>query len=290
MNLSTMATRSFGSTSLFMRNNSPAILTGAGVIGFIATTALTIRSTTKALDAMPKISEDINESKMFRGSENARKKQVVAAYATSSLKMAEIYWPPLLVGSASIICVLAGHGLMQRRQASLVAAYTALDAGYKAYRSRIRQAFGEENELKVYRGEKFDFKEMPPPCEIIDEEDAFAPASPYARFFDEYNKHWVKTAEYNSIFLRSQQNWANDRLQAYGYLFLNDVYEALGIERSQAGQSVGWLRNGNGDGFVDFGLDVIYDETSRAFTNGQEPSVLLDFNVDGPILIPRRSR
>jgi hypothetical protein len=87
------------------------------------------------------------------------------------------------------------------------------------------------------------------------------------------------------MFLRAQQQWANDRLHAHGYIFLNEVYEALGLERSQAGQLVGWKLNGNGDGYVDFGLYSIGDESNRAFVNALEPVVLLDFNVDGPIAI-----
>jgi hypothetical protein len=115
--------------------------------------------------------------------------------------------------------------------------------------------------------------------------------SPYARFFDETSPNWVKTAEWNMIFLRAQEQWANDRLRMYGYLFLNEVYEALGLERSQAGQVVGWRvdKDGHsptgGDGFVSFGLADMYDDNARAFVNGLENVALLDFNVDGPIRI-----
>ena len=107
--------------------------------------------------------------------------------------------------------------------------------------------------------------------------------SPYGRFFDPFNVNYSDTPEYNMMFLKTQQQWANDRLQAHGYLFLNEVLEALGFDRTQAGQIVGWKLNGNGDGYVDFGIHNIFDENSRAFVNGKDPVVLLDFNVDGVI-------
>jgi hypothetical protein len=70
-------------------------------------------------------------------------------------------------------------------------------------------------------------------------------------------------------------------------VFLNEVYEGLGMERCQMGQHVGWLKAGRsrGDGFIDFGIYDIFDESKRAFVNGFEPVALLDFNVDGPIAI-----
>ena len=91
------------------------------------------------------------------------------------------------------------------------------------------------------------------------------------------------------MFLKSEQNYANDRLKARGYLFLNEVYERLGIPPTKAGQIVGWVYdpnnpNHNGDNYVDFGLYNIHKEKTRDFVNGYEEVILLDFNVDGPIL------
>jgi hypothetical protein len=106
--------------------------------------------------------------------------------------------------------------------------------------------------------------------------------SMYARFFDEYSGTWSKDPEYNYIFLRCQQQWANDMLKARGHLFLNEVYDALGLQRTKAGSVVGWIISENGDNYVDFG---VFDDTQNArdFVNGRQGSILLDFNVDGVI-------
>lgn len=61
------------------------------------------------------------------------------------------------------------------------------------------------------------------------------------------------------------------------------------MEPSKAGQVVGWVYdpenpNHNGDNWVDFGIYNIDKERNRAFVNGYERSILLDFNVDGYIL------
>lgn len=109
--------------------------------------------------------------------------------------------------------------------------------------------------------------------------------SPYARWFDrDCDNHKIRDSVYNLYFLRCQQNYANDKLRSRGYLFLNEVYDMIGIPRTRVGQVVGWVydeRNPVGDNFVDFG---IYEDRNAAFINGYVDKVLLDFNVDGNIL------
>lgn len=87
------------------------------------------------------------------------------------------------------------------------------------------------------------------------------------------------------MFLRAQQQFANDKLVADGFLFLNDVYDMLGIDKTPTGQLVGWkydeLNNDVGDNYVDFGIMETNRETEDG---GYEPVILLDFNVDGDIL------
>lgn len=89
------------------------------------------------------------------------------------------------------------------------------------------------------------------------------------------------------MFLKRQQAHATDRLQDKGHLFLNEVYDMLGMQRTKSGQVVGWIydkKHPIGDNFVDFGIYDLYKEKNREFVNGYEPSILLDFNVDGNIL------
>jgi hypothetical protein len=110
--------------------------------------------------------------------------------------------------------------------------------------------------------------------------------SEYARFYDDGCTGWEKDPEYNLMFLRAQQAYANDKLKAQGYLFLNEVYDMLGIPKTKAGQVVGWIYNPtepNGDNYVDFGIYDMYKENCRDFVNGYERVILLDFNVDGNI-------
>lgn len=109
--------------------------------------------------------------------------------------------------------------------------------------------------------------------------------SQYARFFDETCPAWNKDSECNLMFLLCVQGHANEKLKAQGYLYLNDVHDMLGLPRTKAGQIVGWIykeNNTDGDNYVDFG--IYKTEKNAKFVNGYENSILLDFNVDGPII------
>lgn len=108
--------------------------------------------------------------------------------------------------------------------------------------------------------------------------------SMYARFFDESRPGWTRDAHVNHMFLRSQQAYANDLLKLKGHMFLNDVYEMLGIPKTKIGQVVGWVYevdNAIGDNYIDFG---ILEKCNSEFVSGDVNVALLDFNVDGMIL------
>lgn len=108
--------------------------------------------------------------------------------------------------------------------------------------------------------------------------------SQYAKWFDWECTGWTKDAEYNLMYLKTQEMYANNYLRVKGHLLLNEVYDMLGMPRTKAGMIVGWIydeENPIGDNFVDFGL---MDERNRDFINGYENTVLLDFNVNGEII------
>lgn len=113
--------------------------------------------------------------------------------------------------------------------------------------------------------------------------------NPIERTFDKKSsRSWSppNLAEYNWLFLRQQQNWANDMLQARGFVFLNDVLDTLGLSRMPIGQLVGWIygKDTSGDNFVDFGCWGQQHEEESPEDQGQDWSIALKFNVDGVIL------
>lgn len=161
---------------------------------------------------------------------------------------------------------------------------------------RVVDRFGEQvdrelrYDIKAVEVEKTAVNSKGKEVKVKDTEKVVDPnkLTDYARIFYSGNPGYDDDEpQYTLMHLKDVQNMMNDRLKAQGYLFLNDVYNALGFQPTKAGQSVGWIydeKNSVGDNFVDFGIYDLNNITNCRFLDGIEKGVLLDFNVDGPIL------
>lgn len=284
------------------RKHSPEILAGIGVVGVVSSAVMACKATTKLSDILDETKETVDKIKEVQEnpkyaeqySEEDAKKDLYITYVQSGVKVAKLYAPSVILGVSSLTCLLASNNILRKRNAALSAAYMTVDKSFKEYRSRVVERFGEEVEKEI----RYNIKAQEIETKVVDENGnettvvetvkAVDPNlySDYARFFDESCEAWQKDPEYNLMFLRSQQQYANDLLKARGRLFLNEVYRMLGIPETKAGQVVGWVYDAEfpvGDNFVDFGIYDMTKERVRAFVNGDEPNILLDFNVDGNI-------
>lgn len=297
-------TRTFHKAAFKFKKHSPEILVVAGVVGVVGSAVMACKATTKldtildeAKSNVDKIHTAVEHPEMLpeEYTQEDSKKDLAIVYTQTAVKVAKLYAPAVIVGGLSITAIFAGHNITRKRNVALAAAYTAIDKSFKEYRGRVVERFGEalDKELK-YNIRSKDVEEI-----VVNEDGSETiekkavdvvdsnRLSDYARFFDDGCTGWTKDPEYNLMFLKDQQRYANDILQSKGHLFLNEVYDMLGIPRCKAGQVVGWIydeKHPVGDNFVDFGIYDIYNEAKRNFVNGYERTILLDFNVDGNIL------
>lgn len=290
MNLPEAITRKVAHTSLVASKNSPQILFGAGILGFVGTTVLACRATLKLDGVLNEAQSDqriANAMDHEDYSERDRDRDIHIIKVKCGVEIARLYAPAVFLGAASIAALTKSHHILEDRNANLAAAYIALDRSFKEYRQRVVEKYGEEEDQYF----RYDTEEV----EIADEKTGKKKTvrrvgpnahSQYARFFDELCDEWDREPEYNLNFLHCQQNYFNDMLRARGHLFLNEVYDRLGIPRSREGAVVGWVltNDGSTDNYVDFGIwDDFASYKIRDFVNGREGAILLDFNVDGLI-------
>lgn len=280
-------TRKVARQILVSQKHSPTILFAAGVTGMVGSTVLACRATLKLEDVLEETQANLNTARTLQHekySEEDRKRDLAIIYARGTVKMAKLYGPAFVLGVTSIACLTSSHHILSKRNASLTAAYVALEKGFKEYQQRVEDELGPEKAEEFrYGTEEQEVKDEKTGKTKKVKRVSSNGASVYARFFDEFCRSWNKTPEYNLCFLRAQQNYANDLLRARGHVFLNDVYDLLGIDRSQAGAVVGWIISDEGDNFIDFGIFDGDNDKARDFVNGREGAILLDFNVDGVI-------
>lgn len=282
-----------GKAMLKVRKYSPEIMIGVGVVGVGACVFMACKATMKLEDVIDEHAAAVDDVKNCP--EGTPKKEynreMAKVYFKTGAELTKLYLPSACVGAVSIACICGAHGIMLKRVAGLTAAYTAVDEAFKDYRSRVVERYGED----VDRELRYGFKEELVTSTETDENGNIKTIleqhtvvdntghSQYAKFFDQSCGPWEKDPEYNLMFLCAQQEFFNNRLKAIGHVFLNEVYDALGIQRTQAGQVVGWVV-GNGDGFIDLGIYRGKSEADRRFLNGLENVFLIDPNVDGVII------
>lgn len=295
------ATRLLYSTQYQVKKHSPEILMVAGIAGTIVGTVLACKATTKVseiIEEKNKNVEDVHtclEDNTKEYTEEDSKKDLTIIYAQTGVKLFKLYAPAIGVMTLSFASIIAGHKVLKKRNIAIAAAYAAIDKGFKQYRKNVIKEFGEGVDQQMRFGLKAkEIKKKDKDGKTVKETEYYIDPdanplnniSEYARFFDAASENFAKDPEYNMMFLRRQQDYANEMLKSRGHLFLNEVYDLLDIPRSKAGQVVGWVydKNGNtkGDNYVDFGL-YRNDQATRRFVNGLEYNILLDFNVDGVI-------
>lgn len=293
-------TKALGKIKFGAMKHSPEILIVSGIVGLIGAGVLACRATLKSEDILSERKTKLANAELLENNEredyspeDARKDRLIINVQTG-LKIAGKYAPAVGIAVAATISILAGHNILRKRSAAIAAAYAAVNNGFKEYRKRVVERFGEkaDEELKLgvkqkqiietkideggdSRGKEKKVKSA------VDVADGNLGGSPYSFIYDKQTapSMYEESTDYMMMRLRAEQSYANDLLNARGYLTLNEVLERLGLKTSKMGQIVGWAKDG-GDGFVDFGVR----EMKVATIDGDEDKIVLDFNCQGDIL------
>lgn len=280
-----------------LKKHSPEILVIAGIAGTVVSAVIACKATTKVGAILDETKETLDtihsgmETGDIQGHEYTAedgKKDTVMVYAQTGIKLAKLYAPAVILGTLSITSILASNNILRKRNVALGAAYAAIDKSFKEYRGRVIERFGEQvdTELKYgIKAKKFEEVEVDP--ETGKEKKVKKTVmvtdpnlkSDYAVYFDNRSRCYETNNDYNLMFLKAQQAFANDKLQTRGHLFLNEVLDDLDLPRTPAGQIVGWTKDGP-DGYVNFRIVEVERETKDG---RHEPVLLLDFNVEGNV-------
>lgn len=306
-------TRSLHKVGFKLKKHSPEILVVAGVIGTVASVVMACKATLKVNEVIEEAKDtidvihntveeydvksvDADDKDAVVYTQEDATKDLMIVYAQTGWKFIKLYGPAVAVGALSIGCMLASNNILRKRNVALAAAFTAVDTSFKEYRGRVVERFGKELDREL----RYNIKAKEIEERVVDENgeetvvtktvnvvDPNSAYSMYSVVFCEGNLGWTRNADLNKVFLVQQQNHANDKLKAKGYLTLNEVYEMLGMRTTSYGQIAGWVYTEDGtigDNYVDFGIFDIYNEKACDFVNGLEKSIILDFNCLGNIL------
>ena len=282
-----------------LKKHSPEIFIAVGVVGTVASAVMACKATTKLNDILEESKEQIDaiheapqkEELKDKYDEDMMRKDLALVYFQTGIKVAKLYAPAVILGTLSITSIVASNNILRKRNVALAAAYATVDKGFKEYRERVVERYGEQVDYELTHNiktkeitetvvdEKGKEKQVKKTVEVADPN----VTNDYIKYFTRSNPYWDDTPDYVELFLRSQQNYANDRLKVDKVLTLNDVYDSLGFQKTKAGMVVGWVfdeNNEDGDNFIEFNVRKVYIPNEYG---EEELAYAIDFNVDGNI-------
>lgn len=285
-----------GRAGLVIQKHLPEIELAAGIAGLVVTGIMIYKAGTKAQAIVENHSEEMNKIEQAKElaeqgevvyTEDEIKADKVNVYLHTALDFAKTIWPSALVGASSLALILMSHNTLNKRYLGAISAFNGVTEAFKVYRKNVKDRFGEEVDYELKNGivkavemvETKDEKGKKKTEEVTVTKFDPNAVSNQAVWFKEGCDNWDPYPPFNIAFLKAQQAMLTEKLRTKGHLFLNEVYDALGLSDTQEGAMVGWIL-GMGDNCVDFGL---YEDRNASFINGDENKILLDFNHDGII-------
>lgn len=278
--------RTVGKTKLTMIRKSPEITLGLGIVTSVAAVGYTVWATIKAVETYNDTVEKLEQAERVLDNEGEKEDAIEKIKIHRTLEWVKLYAPAIALETASILFTIKSHKIMKGRNAALVMSVAAATKELNDYRQRVRDAIGEEQEKDIFNdASTFTVTHMNEDGtseETVEKKNNHG--SQYSAFFDASSTVWENDEVYNLAFLKTKLMYLNNELRIKGYMFLNEVYRALGLPETVAGQYVGWVMGSvDGDGVIKF-IDVSTGENIDDIDDLDDPTVLLDFNVDGDII------
>jgi hypothetical protein len=291
------ATRAIGVIQLALKAHAPTIMVAGGVVSMGAAVVTASRKTlyleevladhVKTLDA---ITEGENNLRLDGYTMDKARVDRYKTYGNAGFALTKHYAVPgvLFIGGAAL--VFGGHRIMLKRNAAMALAFTTLQKAFAAYRLRAVESMGPEFDRAMMHGwkKKEILNEETGEVETVAALDWDAESSdPYARVFEQGESDmWTPDLGTNKDFCDIQRNYAQQLLNRRGYLYLSEVYQALGFAESPLSRLVGWKMKRLPDGSkdipqVDFGLDTKMPDDWKF---SREQAIYLDFNCQGFII------
>lgn len=294
MSFKSTLTRFVSRAGTTLAKNYPTIALTAGVVGFAGTVGLAIHATNKSQWIIGNHKSDIHHTRERFKKQNDPyspeqfKKDQIAIWTNTITLLGKNYAPTMALGVASIAALISGQSVLSNRLNTMTIAYEGARTILKSYRENVKKEVGEEKELEIYTASAADGRQRLIDTGVIDPDCAGYDFAGTTFWFDSTTspENYQDSDVANANFLSDVENAMNRRLQQRGHLFLNDVYEALGMEDTPLGTQIGWINlPGKVESFVDFGYQRNVDETvmGRIKETADEHAFLLDLNVDGVI-------
>lgn len=235
-------------------DNSPKILTTAGVVGTITTAYLAGKASFEAAD-MIRLKEGLD----YQSEEDRREPREVLKDRIQLV--AKLYIPAVTVGAASVVCIIFANQVGARRAAGMAAAFSISEKAAEEYRDKVRDKFGNRKEEQVRDEIQQDrvTAKYNPGVEI------YGPPEGHL-CYDKYSDRFFRSTVEG---IKGAQNDFNYTLLNDGYASVGEFYANLGLPGTGYSEIVGWNSAVK--------LEVVITST---LTPLDEPCIAIDFREE----------
>lgn len=224
-----------------VQKKSPEILTGLGIAGMITTVVLAVKATPKALDLIDEEVEKQNRklSQEAYDSGYSTAPQINKLKPVETVKVAwKPYIPALLLGSASVGCLIGANTVSARRHAALYSAYELSKTAYNELNEKVTEVVGEKKVTEIKQKLAEDKVNKVSPEGTIEKKSNVVIAGD--------GDTWFIDAMSNQPFLSSKNkldaaaNELNRKMRSDMYVSLSQFYDEVGIEHTGTSDYIGW--------------------------------------------------
>jgi Family of unknown function (DUF6353) len=218
-------------TPTWISSNSTSILSGLACAGVVATVALAVRATPRAMDTLygakrDKLnawSEDPDASDDFE--DLTRVESVKAAWKD--------YLPTTVCGLATIGAIIASNKIGLRRNAALLGAYTLVNTAFMEYKDEVLKLIGEKKEQSVRDNiaEKHINENPPTNSQVI-----ILGGGDQLCYDDLTGRYFQSDIEA----IRRAEVEIRTRILKDMFVDHNEFYDILGLEAVTVGDALGW--------------------------------------------------
>lgn len=308
-NVSGLFKGAFSTCTFFARKHAPEIMIGTGLVGFGATIFETVKATNKTNDILETRDRNlhaaatIDENGLVCELDSIPDDYAAEIKRDARVRLFKTWAPVATTALASTALIIGGYRVINGRYVATAVAYKTLEAGFERYRDNVTKEFGADTdwrmansitkeELEAIKKEQRENRQIAEDNKGKKKKDR----KPYKKaceqerkyLFDEYSpyfKPWWTPIQFLD-YIRHKRNQLQDKFDMQGYLFVNDVLEAFGLEKTTEGQVVGWIKKRGKSTIISVGLDELPKEELERILAIHDNSNLrfwLRMNPDGII-------
>lgn len=243
-------------TKKFAADNAPAILTGFGVAGVVATAYLTGKAAFRSAEILAEVEMEYQNlpENLDRTVWLEPKEKIQLCW--------RLYLPAVGMGALTIASIIAANRISDKRAAALAAAVSVGDRLFSEYKEKVKEKIGEKKEQEVRDEIAQDRVNQNP----SGNSQVIITGTGDHLCYDMYSGRYFNS---NVEAIRKAQNEINHQVLGDSYASLTDFYNKIGLSATDSSDEVGWTADN----------DMLDVEFSTVLSEDQKPCLAFRFNI-----------